>query len=476
MPIRSSEHPVLLILGTAILYVLCARLSQIFAIPPGNITPVWIPSGLMLALAFRYGTGIWPGIFLGAFFGNVWAYFSTDSLGSIAASLASGTFNGVGDVIAIVVMARLIQRLTGSHTPFSSLHEFTLFVLICAILGAFISALFGVSGLYLFGFLGGVDYAFAFTNWWIGDGVGVLLFAPFFSAFLHRQSVTSKYFVPILLFSAAVFAFFTAVIFELLYPNKWFIYLSILLLPLAFISMLQAGQRVVFTVQIVVAAVAVVATNKELGPFSNYEIISPLMSLQLFVAMMSCIIFAIAVLVNQRNRLSMALQEKTEKLEALYRHDPLTGLWNRYHIVEFLDNELNRFKRSGSPFALYLIDVDDFKPVNDRYGHLEGDRILIELSKVFQSHVRAIDLIGRWGGEEFLVIAAESDEDGAEAFAKKLIEIVSEHDFGLPEPLTVSIGYTLCKDVDSQTSIVKRADDALYQAKAKGKNQHCSKV
>ena len=95
-----SKQRVIEILFVTLLYIFSARIGQFFAIEPGNITPVWLPSGIMVALAFTRGPRIWPGVFLGAFLGNVWAYFSSDSFILAIQSLVAGTFNGIGDVIS----------------------------------------------------------------------------------------------------------------------------------------------------------------------------------------------------------------------------------------------------------------------------------------------------------------------------------------------------------------------------------------
>lgn len=98
------------ILAVSIIYVLTAKVGQTFAIPPGNITPIWIPSGIMLALVIIRGYDIWPGIFLGAVIGNAWAYFDTESLVSIARSIFSSFSNGTGDVLSVVVVVMMLKK------------------------------------------------------------------------------------------------------------------------------------------------------------------------------------------------------------------------------------------------------------------------------------------------------------------------------------------------------------------------------
>ncbi|KZY67128.1 hypothetical protein A3738_05470 [Oleiphilus sp. HI0066] len=140
--IRLSEVVVI-----ATIYVVFARLGQTFAIEPSNVTPVWIPSGVLMAVALRYGPHIWPGVFLGAFLGNIWAYFSTKSFSTIFNAIASASMNGLGDVISIVVAAELIRHFARSEEILASQRTLAYYLFYGAILGPFASALFGSSGL-----------------------------------------------------------------------------------------------------------------------------------------------------------------------------------------------------------------------------------------------------------------------------------------------------------------------------------------
>ncbi|KZY81129.1 hypothetical protein A3742_20015 [Oleiphilus sp. HI0071] len=123
-----------------------------------------------------------------------------------------------------------------------------------------------------------------------------------------------------------------------------------------------------------------------------------------------------------------------------------------------------------SPFAVLLIDIDDFKHVNDTLGHLEGDRILTELAALIRSSIREIDFAGRWGGEEFIVITSKTNQGALPIIAAKLLQAVRLHDFGLQKPLTVSIGSTISTIGDTELSVIDRADQALYRSKHGGKD------
>ncbi|WP_373482724.1 diguanylate cyclase [Acetobacterium sp.] len=160
-----------------------------------------------------------------------------------------------------------------------------------------------------------------------------------------------------------------------------------------------------------------------------------------------------------------------KKIIALAETDNLTKLYNRVKLDYTLELEFCRAKTKAATFGLIMIDIDDFKQINDHFGHLAGDLVLYELAKLFKAIIRSADLIGRWGGEEFMVILPETDARGAMALAEKIRQRVSEQHFLERERITISLGVTVFRDDATVYSIIYRADQALYQAKKNGKNQ-----
>ena len=164
----------------ALLYFLTARLGQMLAIPPGNVTPVWIPSGIILAAVLIRGKYIWPGIFLGAFMGNAWAYMKPETVG---AAIFSGSMNGIGDSLCAIIGAYLIKVKVGDTRPLSKGFDVVQFIVYGALFGGLISAVFGVTGLWVAGFIPSENYFTIFMTWLVGDAVGVLIITPFFLTF-----------------------------------------------------------------------------------------------------------------------------------------------------------------------------------------------------------------------------------------------------------------------------------------------------
>lgn len=166
-----------------------------------------------------------------------------------------------------------------------------------------------------------------------------------------------------------------------------------------------------------------------------------------------------------------ALARANEHLHQLATTDFLTGAMNRYRIEHLVQVSLANAERYGHTFSLVLFDIDRFKEVNDTYGHDEGDRILKTLVNSLESCLREGDQLGRWGGEEFLVLAPSTDLGGATEFAERLRARVLATDFGLRESVTVSLGVTEWVPGDSLKTLLVRADSAMYQAKKAGRNR-----
>ncbi|WP_338401865.1 diguanylate cyclase [Vreelandella salicampi] len=167
-----------------------------------------------------------------------------------------------------------------------------------------------------------------------------------------------------------------------------------------------------------------------------------------------------------------ALAEANQRLEQLAHFDPLTQVWNRYRIEQAIDAELVAAKRYGAHFGLLLFDVDHFKEINDTHGHALGDDVLVALARMVEGSLRGCDHLGRWGGEEFIVLAKHADLEALIGLAERLRELVTMLSVdGLSKPLTVSIGVAAWQPDDSCKSMVARADEAMYRAKHGGRNR-----
>lgn len=167
--------------------------------------------------------------------------------------------------------------------------------------------------------------------------------------------------------------------------------------------------------------------------------------------------------------ISHDISDKKE-IERLSVTDALTGLNNRRRLDELFSQEYDRFNRYERPFAMILLDVDHFKQVNDTFGHKVGDKVLIEMGLILAANVRNNDLVGRWGGEEFLLICPETSLNGAIKMAEKVRQLIETTDFSEVNKITASFGVTVSIEGDSDEDMFIRADKALYAAKHNGRN------
>ena len=160
-----------------------------------------------------------------------------------------------------------------------------------------------------------------------------------------------------------------------------------------------------------------------------------------------------------------------EQLSHLAHHDPLTGCFNRTALEGRLDEELHRAKRYGTTFALVMFDIDHFKAVNDEHGHPAGDQVLRTVSDLARRGLRTSDTLGRWGGEEFVILLPETGASDAAAQAERMQALVAGHDFGAPGPITLSLGVATLRPDEPRSELFRRMDAALYQAKDQGRNR-----
>ncbi len=204
----------------------------------------------------------------------------------------------------------------------------------------------------------------------------------------------------------------------------------------------------------------------------NYELVWK-------IAIGSLIVILLVVYWNRKiiktNRLleeaQKDIEEKNKELEKLATTDKLTSLYNRRKIEELLEFEINRSERFNHNFGLAIVDIDKFKEVNDTYGHQIGDKVLKEIANILNTNRRKTDFVGRYGGEEFIIICPESDVEGVIKLMETFKEKICKHKFSKVGNKTASFGVTMSQRGDTIESVLKRADDALYQAKDNGRNK-----
>jgi len=184
-------------------------------------------------------------------------------------------------------------------------------------------------------------------------------------------------------------------------------------------------------------------------------------------ALILIVIFVIAFVIY-RNYL---LRKQARVLTALSQTDKLTNIHNRLYLDKVLLQTEAQNKRYKTPFSLIMVDIDHFKLVNDKFGHLAGDKLLKQFALLIEDNIRNSDVLGRWGGEEFLIICPETNLQEALILAEKLREVVSQCIFLSVGKKTASFGISEYQPIESAESCLIRADEALYKAKSAGRDQ-----
>jgi diguanylate cyclase (GGDEF)-like protein len=182
----------------------------------------------------------------------------------------------------------------------------------------------------------------------------------------------------------------------------------------------------------------------------------------------------VATLIRKINQRETELVVANERLAELSRQDPLTKLWNRRHILSHIEQGLAWLNR-GRPMAVIMIDLDQFKRVNDNRGHLEGDQVLQSVAEALRRSTREVDVAGRYGGDEFVIVLPDTNQEEGRVAGNRFVTAIREvgMKFDSVRPVTASAGLSIARPGDTVEGVLKRADDFAYSAKNKGGNRLC---
>lgn len=426
-----------------------------------HITLVWLPTGIAVAALLLWGRRAWPCIFVGAFLVNL----VVGSSGLLAAGIA------VGNTLGPLLTVRWL-RGAGFEPAFSRQSDVGAMV-VAAGLGMAVSATLGVINLHLAGALSTASLGTAWLSWWMGDTVGVLLIGPLLLT-LTRKNLEQLGRNPWALAGWVIVAC----------PVMWLVFLHDFdsverTLPLAFLTFplfawaaLRSGVTGAAIAGLAFSLVAAWGTSTGHGTFSLPD--SRVSMFLLWSYMASTVITGLLITALQAER---RLAEEMATNLALY--DPLTQLPNRRMLMDRLAQALISSERSRRRGALLLIDLDNFKTINDTLGHDQGDLLLQQVGQRLKSCVRVGDIVARLGGDEFVVIL-ELLSDIPEVAASQTELVGSKILAALGQPYqltgssnrsTPSIGITLfVGQQNTVDELLKQADLAMYQAKAAGRN------
>lgn len=198
--------------------------------------------------------------------------------------------------------------------------------------------------------------------------------------------------------------------------------------------------------------------------------------LELMEAIAAAIYFLVIIMLNSISFLRANCYKRkqyanSQRLLLISTTDSLTKVFNRQKFNEELEREIKYAEENGSSLALILLDVDDFKEINDKFGHLQGDSVLIKLTEIITSNIKVTDLFARWGGEEFIILLPATNLALAAELAEKLRESINKSIAFPIEDFSCSFGVAALKPGETGGDFLQRVDDLLYLAKQKGKNQ-----
>ena len=254
---------------------------------------------------------------------------------------------------------------------------------------------------------------------------------------------------------------------------RFFSFLGLLLL--AFVAMVVGGYVIWDLARVVEQLAALLAQQHEIGQLAGRgdEVGTIVGS---FTRMVETVERQAAEINSFAMRLDAAhkeLESTNIRLKETSFKDDVTGLYNRRFFSVRLEEELSRYRRFNHPVSLVLMDLDGFKTVNDEMGHVVGDETLRDVGQVLVKHSRGINVVSRYGGDEFAVLLVETARAGARVYADRIRQIIERYPFSHGRPLTASFGIASLPEDEAATSedLIRIADDALYAAKRAGKNQ-----
>ncbi len=261
-------------------------------------------------------------------------------------------------------------------------------------------------------------------------------------------------------------------------PKIGFAFISVLFLIFAFGALRMTSRQAAATWLLVTAGLVAVFL------FSDLPLGLPLTSRPERIAGMLCVVLVIgqcaflglfgSTLRKTLYRRSVELKEAYRRIEELAELDELTGSFNRRSIMRMLEEEIARSQRGGAPCSIALIDLDWFKRINDAYGHPTGDEVLRTFAITSFANIRTMDRLGRYGGEEFLLVLPGASEDAAFRMLDRLRAIIADLDWSAFSPgmrVTISAGVATLRQNETSDNFLARADGALYVSKASGRNR-----
>lgn len=448
----------------ASLYFLLAASTIHLTSDGKTIAAVWPANAVLVALLLVQPRPRWLTVLSAGLVGNIAANLLTR--GTIAGPLLYSIANGV-EVIAATL---LIKRRTATIDLLRSTHSLVRFVVVAGIVAPMVSALLGAATATTV-----YDQAFApsFTAWFLSDGLGLLVFTPVFTAVLDGQ-VKACFLNKTIMECAGAIALIAmvagtayAVFFVATSPALFLLYAPVMLVTF------RIGPVGTKMAVVTIAVTGFCAMASGYGPVIMVTTDPTVQAhlFQSFLAMLLLTCLPVAAEISERNRLAEQLKERVATAHIEATTDTLTGLLNR----RGFDRAVAALLGERPPLLCCVaIDVDRFKSINDRWGHHVGDRVLQHIAATLRSNTRPGDLIGRLGGDEFMMILRVGGREDGETICARIQAALRQQPIAADEKtqimVAISCGIAGLSSGDTLEDAARRADEALYQAKESGRN------
>jgi diguanylate cyclase (GGDEF)-like protein len=450
----------------AAVYFVAARLSLLLAIPPGYATAVWPPSGIALAATLLLGNRLWPGIWLGAALANY----------TVSSSLALAAAMGTGNTLEALAGAALIRRFIGVPRRFERARDVVVFVAIAA-LSCTIAATVAVLSMATMGSVSSPDFLPNWWTWWQGDVAGIIILTPLILTWrLRRAAPWSRRKMLEAICFGSLLVIVTLFIFSDDRQISSQFPLTFAILPFMIWAAFRFSQRIVTTAVAFVSVFAVNHTVNGIGPYAPWSLNESLLTLLAFISTIVVTGLVLSALRIERARAMHELERTLIGLREQAITDPLTGLYNRRYLWEFLRREWVRAKRKDESLAVVMIDLDYFKRINDAHGHQAGDFVLVAVAGLLRNQIRSSDIVCRYGGEEFALVLPEASLENVRLRAEHIRGAIKRLDLthqGVSlGRITASLGVALFPHhADNPDSLIRAADEAMYEAKHVGRDR-----
>jgi diguanylate cyclase (GGDEF)-like protein len=440
--------------AVATAYFLLAKGCLEFAFRNESVSAIWGPTGLALAATLIGGYRMWPAIAIGAFAANV----------TTAAPVLAAAGIATGNTLEALVGAVLLRRFADFRLDLGRVKDVFALLVYGAGISTMVSATIGVACLAAAGLVDGGELLPTWRVWWLGDAAGDLIVAPALLVLATRYRagwLRRPHIRPDAIALLALLAAVALVAFSVEDALVYFVF------PVVFWIAFRLQQPGIVVAGLIVAGLAIWFTSEGEGPFVGGSADAELLRAQTFVGVATITGLLAAALMTERAR-------DAEQLRHLADHDQVTGLINRRAFEDELERWLRHSSRYGVPGSVLVIDVDNFKSVNDSLGHPAGDDLLRRLGGALRRRLRETDVVARWGGDEFVVLLPWAGAQRGRMVARVLLEELraagSDALEGRAEPVSVSIGVVSFETPDGTgpDDLLARADTTMYAAKREG--------